>query len=65
MKQMIKVGAGIIGILVGLALIMPAVAQARHEESMANDEVGLLMFGIALAIVGAGVIFCPFKKRNA
>jgi hypothetical protein len=65
MKQTIKIGTGIVSILVGMAFIMPAVAQARHEGSMANDEVGLLMLGIALAVVGAGMVFCPFKKRKA
>jgi hypothetical protein len=64
MKQ-IKIGAGIISILVGLAFVMPAVAQARNEGAMVNSEVALMLFGIALTIVGAGLVFRPFKKRNA
>jgi hypothetical protein len=65
MKQIIKISAGVIGILVGMAFIMPAVAQARHQGTMANDEVGLLLLGIVLTIAGAVVSLSTFKKRKA
>ncbi len=64
-RQILKIGAGAVALLIGLAFVMPAVAQARDEGMMAFDEVGFLMFGIALLIVGGLVMFFPYTKRRA
>jgi hypothetical protein len=40
-KQVVKTGAGIIGVLVGMAFIMPAAAQCRREGVMTKDDVVL------------------------
>src|SRR5580692_3079342 len=39
--KIIKIVAGVIGLLVGLAFVMPAVAQCQHQGAMTNDEVAL------------------------
>jgi hypothetical protein len=63
MKQIAKIGAGIIGVLVGMALIMPAAAQCRHEGVMTRDEVVLYTFGLAMCFAGVMLAVLPLKKR--
>jgi hypothetical protein len=52
MKRIALISLGIIGILVGMAFVMPAVAQYRHEGAMTNEEVVLLLLGIVLTLGG-------------
>jgi hypothetical protein len=63
--KMIKIGAGIVGLLVGLAFVMPAVAQCQHEGAMNNQEVVLYTLGMAMCIGGAFLALLAFKKRKA
>jgi hypothetical protein len=65
MKQIAKIGAGIIGVLVGMAFIMPAAAQCRHEGVMTKDEVVLYTFGMAICFAGAWLALHSIKKRKA
>ena len=64
-KQTMKIGAGIVVLLTGIALMMPAAAQARHEGMAEFDGLCYAVFGIALLITGALVAFCPYKRRRA
>src|SRR4051794_9324229 len=48
MKRGLMIGAGIVGILVGMAFVMPAVAQYRHEGVMRNGEPWLFLVGSLL-----------------
>jgi hypothetical protein len=64
-KRILKISTGIVGLLIGLALVMPAVAQARHEGFMKFDEVCFLVFGVALLVSGKLVTFFPYRKRKA
>lgn len=65
MKRTIIVSAGIIAILAGMAFVMPAVAQYRHEGAMSSDEVLLFVLGMALTLGGGGASFHGFRKRSA
>ena len=65
MKQIVKIGAGIIGVLVGMALIVPAAAQCRHEGVMTKDEVVLYTFGMAICFAGALLALDSLKKHKA
>jgi hypothetical protein len=65
MKQIVKIGAGIIGVLVGMAFIMPAAAQCRHEGVMTKDDVVLYTFGMAICFAGALLALHSLKKRKA
>jgi hypothetical protein len=65
MKQIAKIGAGIIGVLVGMAFIMPAAAQCRHEGVMTKDEVVLYTFGMAICFAGAWLALHSLNKRKA
>ena len=63
-KQSMKIGAGIVVLLMGIALMMPAAAQVRHEGMVKLDGLCYAVFGIALLITGAMVAFCQYKKRK-
>ena len=65
MKQTMKTGAGIVVLLTGIALMMPAAAQARHEGMVEFAGLCYAVFGIALLITGALVAFCPYKRHKA
>jgi hypothetical protein len=65
MKQIVKIGAGIIGVLVGMAFIVPATAQCRHEGVMTKDEVVLYTFGMAICFASALLTLHSLKKRKA
>jgi uncharacterized membrane protein len=64
-KQILKISAGVVALMIGLGLVMPAVAQARDDGMMKFDEVAFLVFGIALLIAGGLVTFFPYAKRRA
>lgn len=55
MNQSMKTGAGIIGLLAGMALMTPGTIQLRHEMIMATTTFGLWLLGWPL--VGGSVIF--------
>ena len=65
MKRILIIIAGIIGILVGMAFVMPAVAQYRHEGAMTHEEVWLLMLGAVLTLAGFGAAVVGARKRLA
>jgi hypothetical protein len=64
-KKIMKIGMGIIVLLTGIVLMMPAAAQARHEGMVEFAGLCYAWFGIALLIVGALVAFYPYKKCSA
>ena len=63
-KQTLKIGSGCLVLLMGLALIMPAAAQAGQAGMVELDRLCFAVFGVALLITGAMVTFCPYKKRR-
>jgi hypothetical protein len=65
MKRIIIIGNGIAGILIGMALVMPALAQHQHTGAMTGESVVALIIGLVLTIGGAGSAWCGFKLREA
>ena len=65
MKRTILISAGIMGILAGMAFVMPAVAQYRHEGAMTSNEVILFVLGTVLTLGGGGASFHGFRKHSA
>ena len=65
MKQIVKIGAGIIGVLVGMAFIIPAAAQCRHEGVMTKDDVTLYTFGMAICFASVLLALLSLKRRKA
>jgi len=61
----VKIVSGIVGLLVGLAFVMPAVAQCQHEGAMNNQEVVLYTLGMALCAGGVFLAIFGFKRRKA
>ena len=45
MKRILIISAGVVGVLAGMAFVMPAVAQYRHEGAMTLNEICLLLLG--------------------
>ena len=64
MKRIVIIGNGIGGVLIGLALIMPALAQYRHEGGMTNESVVALIIGSILMLGGGGTAVCGFTLRK-
>lgn len=52
MKRGMMIGAGIIGVMVGMALVMPAVAQYRQIGAMHNNEPWLFLIGSLMTLAG-------------
>jgi hypothetical protein len=64
-KQTMKIGAGIVLLLIGMALMMPAAEQVRHKGLVEFAGLCYAVFGIALLITGALVAFWPYDRRKA
>jgi hypothetical protein len=64
-KQPVKTVAGIISLLIGITLLLPAAAQAWQEGLVEFAALGGAVFGIALLITGALVTFSPYEKYRA
>jgi hypothetical protein len=65
MKRGLIITAGIIGVLVGMALVMPAVAQYRQLGAMRNEEPWLFLIGSLLTLGGCAAGIRGFKKSRA
>jgi len=63
--QIAKASAGVLILLTGLALAMPAAMQAGRKDLVKFDALCWLVFGLALLITGALVTFCPYKKQKS
>jgi hypothetical protein len=66
-KQMEKIiiTAGVAGVLVGMTIVMPALANYGNEGPMSRQSVGALLLGIVLVLGSAGMAFRSLKKRAA
>ena len=56
---------GIFGVLVGTAMILPALAKYNEQGAMVHDAAVGFMFGIPIVLVGIGTAFYGFKRRKA
>ena len=65
MKRILIIGSGIVGVLAGIAFVMPAVAQYRHTGAMSNDEPWLFLMGAVLTLGGVSAVFASLKRRHA
>ena len=64
MKRTFKIILGIVGVLVGMAFVMPAIAQWRHEGSMTGISVALLLLGAVLTLGGGSVALQGIARRD-
>jgi hypothetical protein len=65
MKRGLIITAGIVGIMVGMALVMPAVAQYRQLGAMKNEEPWLFLIGSLLTLAGCVAGIRGLKRSRA
>lgn len=65
MKRGLIISAGVAGVLVGMALVMPAVAQYQHEGVMKNGEPWLFLIGSLLTLAGCAAAVRNLKRGRA
>ena len=65
MKNPFAIIGGVIGVLVGLAFVMPAVALLRDKGALPTFEVGCLLLGIGLTIAGVVAAIYGAKRVRA
>ena len=65
MKRILMIGGGILGVLVGMALVMPAVAQYRQIGAMRNAEPWLFLIGSLMTLAGCYAAARNLKKKRA
>lgn len=56
MKKSLMLLVGVAGVLIGMAFVMPAVAQMRDTGALPTVGVGLLLLGLTLTLGGFGAI---------
>jgi hypothetical protein len=56
---------GIAAVLVGMGLVMPAVALLRDTGALPGFEVGLLILGLAMTLGGVGSCVYGARYRQA
>jgi len=65
MNRTLKIVLGIVGILVGMAFVMPAIAQWRHEGAMTNSSIVLCSLGMVMTLAGIGAARHGVARRSA
>ena len=65
MKRILILSAGVIGVLVGLAFILPAVHLWRTEGTLGGTNLALLLLGLALTLGGGGAAVLGAKRQRA
>ena len=63
-SRIVKTGAGVAVLLGGMMFLIPAGIQAGREGLVKFDALCWLVFGMALAITGFVIAFCPYKKAR-
>ncbi len=65
MKRGMMIVLGIVGVMVGMALVMPAVAQYRQVGAMQHEEPWLFLIGSLMTLAGCVAGFRGLKKARA
>jgi hypothetical protein len=65
MKRSMFILLGIFGVLVGMALVTPAMAWFRDHHTMPADILAHLLIGLLIVTSGLGSGIYGLKKRNA
>ncbi len=52
MKPSVKIILGVVGVLVGLGFVMPAVALWRTQGALPGSSIALLLLGLSLTAAG-------------
>jgi hypothetical protein len=63
MKRIISTLIGLVGALMGVGLILPALAKVRDYGAMPAAVVGFYTLGVVLAIVGVSTVVYAITRR--
>ena len=64
MKRKILIITGILGVLIGMAFVLPAVALMRATGALPVFSVALLLLGILLTLAGGGAAVRGLKAAS-
>jgi hypothetical protein len=65
MKKIILITAGVLGILIGMSMVLPAAAHYGHAGPMDLTQIRFLLLGLVLTGGGLSAACFGFKKRRA
>ncbi len=65
MKRIGLTAVGVLGVLIGLGFVLPAVAKLRMTGVLPAADIGLLLLGLALAVGGPLTAILCCRKRGA
>jgi len=65
MNRTLTLIVGVLFVLIGMALVMPAVAQMRDTGALPTFGVGLLLLGLALTLSGGGAVVYGARRLRA
>jgi len=65
MKRGVMIGGGIVGVMVGMALVMPALAQYRQIGAMHRSEPWLFLIGSLITLAGCYAGAKGLMKKRA
>ena len=65
MKQPVKIILGIVAVLIGMGLVMPAIAQWKQAGAMTGMSIALCLLGLALTLTGAGAAIHGITRHSA
>lgn len=64
MHKPMLIFSGVVGVLVGLGFVMPAIAQLRDLGTLPALGVGLFLLGLVLTACGGGAVFYGARGRR-
>ena len=65
MKRIITILIGLFGLLMGVGLILPALAKVRDYGAMPGAVVGFYTLGIVLTLLGGSIALHGVRRRPA
>jgi hypothetical protein len=63
-RVFLLIGVGIVAILLGVGLILPALANYGRPGPVVNDALRFLLVGVLMVVAGSASIFCGIRKRR-
>jgi hypothetical protein len=65
MNRAVTLFTGVLFVLVGMAFVMPAIAQMRDTGALPTLSVALLLLGLALTLSGGGAVVYGARRLRA
>jgi hypothetical protein len=65
MNRTVTLITGVLFVLIGMAFVMPAVAQMRDTGALPTFGVALLLLGVTLTVSGGGAVVYGARRLRA